>query len=79
MRHASGFTCLGMSTIGFGMLMFLFISSQESAIELVVIDEDGWIRSICEQPVFGIIKDLKALNWREEVMFCYSILNLKMP
>lgn len=38
---------------------------QETSIELVVIGEDGIVRSICEQPVFGIIKDLAILCWND--------------
>lgn len=34
--------------------------------ELVVIDEDGIVQSICEQPVFGIIKDLAILGWNDK-------------
>ncbi|KAM0943670.1 putative WD40/YVTN repeat-like-containing domain superfamily [Dioscorea sansibarensis] len=37
----------------------------ETSIELVVIGEDGILRSICEQPVFGIIKDLAILSWND--------------
>lgn len=41
---------------------------QETSIELVIIDEDGVVQSICEQPVFGIIKDIAVLPWNEK--FC---------
>ncbi|KAJ0966275.1 hypothetical protein J5N97_027413 [Dioscorea zingiberensis] len=41
------------------------VFGKETSIELVVIGEDGIIRSICEQPVFGIIKDLAVLRWNE--------------
>lgn len=36
---------------------------QESSIELVIIDQDGIVQSISEQPVFGTIKDLAVLPW----------------
>lgn len=36
---------------------------QETSIELVIIDDDGIVQSICEQPVFGTIKDLAILRW----------------
>lgn len=38
---------------------------QETSLELVVIDEDGIVQSVCEQPVFGTIKDLTVLPWNE--------------
>lgn len=38
---------------------------QETSLELVVIDDDGVVQSICEQPVFGTIKDLALLSWNE--------------
>ncbi|KAJ0966274.1 hypothetical protein J5N97_027412 [Dioscorea zingiberensis] len=41
------------------------VFGKETSIELVVIGEDGIIQSICEQPVFGIIKDLAVLRWNE--------------
>lgn len=34
---------------------------QETSIELVIIGEDGIVQSICEQPVFGTIKDIAIL------------------
>lgn len=39
---------------------------QETSVELVIIDEDGIVQSICEQPVFGIIKDIAVLPWNEK-------------
>lgn len=39
--------------------------SQETSIELVTIGEDGVVQSICDQPVFGTIKDLAILPWNE--------------
>ncbi|KAG9144936.1 hypothetical protein Leryth_023570 [Lithospermum erythrorhizon] len=41
------------------------VFGKETTIELVVIGEDGIVQSICEQPVFGIIKDLAVLRWSE--------------
>lgn len=34
---------------------------------MVIIDEDGILQSVCEQAVFGIIKDLAILPWNEEL------------
>lgn len=36
---------------------------QETSIELVIIDDDGVVQSVCEQPLFGIIKDIAVLRW----------------
>ncbi|KAH7853889.1 hypothetical protein Vadar_007697 [Vaccinium darrowii] len=43
------------------------VFGKETSIELVVIDEDGIAQSICEQPVFGTIKDLAILPWNEDL------------
>lgn len=40
---------------------------QETSIELVIIDDDGVVQSICEQPLFGIIKDIAVLRWNGNV------------
>jgi splicing factor 3B subunit 3 len=29
------------------------------------VTEDGIVQSVCEQPVFGTIKDLRVLPWNE--------------
>jgi splicing factor 3B subunit 3 len=42
------------------------IKFQETSIELVVIDEDGNVQTVCDQPVFGIIKDLAVLPWNDK-------------
>ncbi|XP_028784862.1 splicing factor 3B subunit 3 isoform X1 [Neltuma alba] len=39
------------------------VFGKEASIELVVIGEDGVVQSICDQPVFGTIKDLAILPW----------------
>ncbi|KAL4370550.1 DNA damage-binding protein 1 [Arachis hypogaea] len=39
------------------------VFGKETSIELVVIGEDGIVQSVCDQPVFGIIKDLAILPW----------------
>lgn len=39
------------------------VFGKETSIELVIIDEDGFAQSICEQPVFGTIKDLAVVPW----------------
>ncbi|KAL3534006.1 hypothetical protein ACH5RR_007527 [Cinchona calisaya] len=41
------------------------VLAKETSIELVIIDEDGVLQSVCEQPVFGTIKDLAILPWNE--------------
>lgn len=42
------------------------VFGKETSIELVVIDEDGNLQSVCDQPVFGTIKDLAILPWNEK-------------
>ncbi|CAK8544226.1 unnamed protein product [Lathyrus sativus] len=42
------------------------VFGKETSIELVVIDEDGNVQTVCDQPVFGIIKDLSVLPWNEK-------------
>ncbi|PQQ21314.1 splicing factor 3B subunit 3 [Prunus yedoensis var. nudiflora] len=37
------------------------VFGKETSIELVIIGEDGIVQSICEQPVFGTIKDIAIL------------------
>lgn len=39
---------------------------QETSLELVVVGEDGIVQSICEQSIFGVIKDLAILRWNEK-------------
>lgn len=39
---------------------------QETSIELVIIDAEGIVHSICEQPVFGTIKDLAVIPWNDK-------------
>lgn len=41
------------------------VFGKETSLELVVLSDDGVIQSVCEQPVFGTIKDLKVLPWNE--------------
>ncbi|KAL0339515.1 UNVERIFIED_CONTAM: DNA damage-binding protein 1b [Sesamum radiatum] len=43
------------------------VFGKETSVELVIIDEDGIVQSICEQPVFGTIKDLVVLPWNEKL------------
>lgn len=33
---------------------------------MVIIAEDGIVQSVCEQPVFGTIKDIAILPWNEK-------------
>ncbi|XP_042053736.1 probable splicing factor 3B subunit 3 [Salvia splendens] len=42
------------------------VFGKESSIELVIIDQDGIVQSISEQPVFGTIKDLAVLPWNNK-------------
>ncbi|XP_027069184.1 splicing factor 3B subunit 3 isoform X1 [Coffea eugenioides] len=41
------------------------VLGKETSVELVIIDDDGALQSVCEQPVFGTIKDLAILPWNE--------------
>ncbi|XP_073278173.1 spliceosome-associated protein 130 A-like isoform X2 [Primulina huaijiensis] len=41
------------------------VFGKETSIELAIIDEDGVMQSITEQPVFGTIKDIAVLPWNE--------------
>ncbi|XP_039016046.1 splicing factor 3B subunit 3-like isoform X1 [Hibiscus syriacus] len=43
------------------------VFGKETSIELVIIGEDGIATSVCEQTVFGTIKDLAILPWNEKV------------
>ena len=36
---------------------------QETSLELVAVGDDGVLQSICEQDMFGIIKDIGVLQW----------------
>ncbi|KAM6571490.1 hypothetical protein CsatA_015570 [Cannabis sativa] len=42
------------------------VFGKETSIELVVIGEDGIVQSVSEQPVFGTIKDLAVLPWKDK-------------
>lgn len=42
------------------------VFGKETSIELVIVGEDGVVQSVCEQTVFGIIKDLAILRWNEK-------------
>ncbi|KAK7284728.1 hypothetical protein RJT34_19480 [Clitoria ternatea] len=42
------------------------VFGKETSIELVVIGEDGNVQSVCDQPVFGTIKDLAVLPWNDK-------------
>ncbi|TKY61857.1 splicing factor 3B subunit 3 [Spatholobus suberectus] len=42
------------------------VFGKETSIELVTVDEDGNVQSVCDQPVFGTIKDLAILPWNEK-------------
>ncbi|KAL3632383.1 hypothetical protein CASFOL_025367 [Castilleja foliolosa] len=41
------------------------VFGKETSIELVIVDRDGIVQSISEQPVFGTIKDLAVVPWNE--------------
>ena len=54
------------------------VGEQETSLELVVVSEDGTVQSVCEQAVFGTIKDLRVLPWNKnyqspqpEVVFAF--------
>ncbi|GAB4851486.1 hypothetical protein Ancab_030888 [Ancistrocladus abbreviatus] len=42
------------------------VFGKETSIELVAIVDEGIIQSVCEQPVFGTIKDLAILPWNKK-------------
>ncbi|XP_072950937.1 uncharacterized protein [Typha angustifolia] len=44
---------------------FDVVFGKETSLELVLIGEDGVVQSICEQTLFGIIKDLAVLRWSD--------------
>ncbi|KAG0621581.1 hypothetical protein M758_3G031700 [Ceratodon purpureus] len=44
---------------------FDVVLGKETSLELVVVTEDGIVQSVCEQPVFGTVKDLRVLPWNE--------------
>ncbi|XP_021281707.1 splicing factor 3B subunit 3 isoform X2 [Herrania umbratica] len=46
---------------------FDVVFGKETSIELVIMGDDGIVTSICEQTVFGTIKDLAILPWNEKV------------
>jgi len=59
-RQGSSFSiCLFQHIHFFQLNEFLWLLFQETSIELLVIhdDDDGNLQSVCDQPVFGIIKD----------------------
>lgn len=52
---------------------------QETSLELASINEDGIIQSIFEQSVFGTIKDIAVLPWKDRYrvspcqVHCFSL------
>ncbi|KAL9258995.1 hypothetical protein AKJ16_DCAP01442 [Drosera capensis] len=40
------------------------VFGKETSIELVIMGDDGIVQSVCEQPVFGMIKYLAVLPWK---------------
>ncbi|KAG9450446.1 hypothetical protein H6P81_010411 [Aristolochia fimbriata] len=42
------------------------VFGKETAVELVMVDENGIVQSVCEQAIFGTIKDLAVLRWNEK-------------
>lgn len=42
------------------------VFGKETSIELVIIGEDGIVQSVCEQAVFGTIKDLAVVPWNKK-------------
>jgi splicing factor 3B subunit 3 len=47
--------------------LFLFLL-QETSLELVTVGDDGVLQSICEQDMFGIIKDVGLLQWHSRYL-----------
>ncbi|KAL9270563.1 Spliceosome-associated protein 130 B-like protein [Drosera capensis] len=43
------------------------VFGKETSIELVIMGDDGIVQSVCEQPVFGMIKDLAVLPWKSKL------------
>lgn len=41
------------------------VFGKETSIELAIIGEDGIVKAICEQPLFGTIKDMAVVPWNE--------------
>lgn len=39
------------------------VLAKETSLELVAVGDDGVLQSICEQDIFGIIKDIGVLQW----------------
>ncbi|KAL2651850.1 hypothetical protein R1flu_019978 [Riccia fluitans] len=42
------------------------VFGKETSLELAVVSDDGVVQSLCEQCVFGSIKDLKILPWNQD-------------
>ncbi|KAJ6382350.1 hypothetical protein OIU77_030910 [Salix suchowensis] len=42
------------------------VFGKETSIELAIIGKDGIVQTICEQPLFGTIKDIAAVPWNEK-------------
>lgn len=42
------------------------VFGKETSLELVVVSENGTVQSVCEQTVFGTIKDLAVLPWNDQ-------------
>lgn len=61
-------SCLASITLNY--IVFSYCASfysQETSIELVNVADDGNVQSLCEQAVFGTIKDLAILPWNENI------------
>ncbi|KAL9399773.1 hypothetical protein Peur_008734 [Populus x canadensis] len=42
------------------------VFGKETSIELAIIGEDGIVKAICEQPLFGTIKDMAVVPWNDK-------------
>lgn len=42
------------------------VFGKETSIELAIIGEDGIVQAICEQPLFGTIKDMAVVPWNDK-------------
>ncbi|CAK7342213.1 unnamed protein product [Dovyalis caffra] len=47
-------------------LSFDIVFGKETSIELAILGEDGIVQTICEQPLFGTIKDIAVVPWNDK-------------
>ncbi|XP_076946494.1 DNA damage-binding protein 1b-like [Bidens hawaiensis] len=44
---------------------FDIVFGKETSLEMVMIDDNGVLQSVCDQPIFGTIKDIAVLPWNK--------------